>query len=117
MALLRSLMQVAEPAPNMKNSSTSLWRIAYDNGEQHSFSTDSDIMSVSFEIHVVHFDHEQRGEESTMDRDFVKEMASDFFLPFHWFLSPHDVIDNTFYFFEQKTGIIDYSVFKLKTHL
>jgi tRNA(Ile)-lysidine synthetase, N-terminal domain len=35
------------------------------------------------EVHVVHFDHQQRGEESDRDRLLVQQMCSDYNIPFH----------------------------------
>ncbi len=39
---------------------------------------------LSATLHIAHFDHAQRGEESTKDADFVKEMAGKLGLPYHY---------------------------------
>ncbi len=37
------------------------------------------------DVHVVHFDHEQRGEESDKDREFVQKLCQEYDVPFHCF--------------------------------
>lgn len=39
----------------------------------------------SYSIHVVHFDHQQRGADSDGDRHFVSELCDELELPFHCF--------------------------------
>jgi len=41
--------------------------------------------AIPCEIHVVHFDHQQRGEESDGDRKFVENLALEAGFVFHWF--------------------------------
>jgi len=51
-------------------------------------------LTIRFQIHVVHFDHCQRGAESTADRVFVKKLCDNANIPYHSLIWGEDDCDN-----------------------
>jgi tRNA(Ile)-lysidine synthetase-like protein len=86
-ALLHSMMELVEPYRNERGDVVA----AVDGNPpmypQHCFRRDDDASNnnIIMELHVVHFDHCQRGEASDGDRRLVEHLAQSMGLAFHCF--------------------------------
>ena len=62
---------------------------------QSNSSSGNAALSVPCELHVVHFNHEQRGENSDKDEALVKNLCAEAQVPFHRYLWSERINDNS----------------------
>jgi tRNA(Ile)-lysidine synthetase-like protein len=100
MGLLRALMQIAEPLSALRTDDdndddilVAEWRIPCNSNS----NSNSNNNNIAYEIHVVHFDHEQRGDESTADKALVQNVTKLLHLPFHCFTWSPDHTSTTLF--------------------
>jgi len=99
-ALLHGIMQLSSNDTQDSHHRTLLLPFATKNDEQissvekkkktssssrqrHNETIEIPSIPIQVQVHVVHFDHQQRGDDSDQDRLFVRDLCGKYNLPFH----------------------------------
>ena len=96
-ALLHSLANSLNPCKGVKSSPFDNYSLNLSKN-----NTRRESGSILMSLHVVHFDHQQRGRESTRDREFVESLCQSYGIPFHPYFWSKDFPENNAPFSQEK---------------